>query len=66
MLSDKPFSLRFFGIIAFFTLLAACTQKEEKALRYVQEGKALMEQGNVDKARVQFKNALQIRMRAEN
>ena len=63
MLSDKPFSLRFFGIIAFFTLLAACTQKEEKALRYVQEGKALMEQGNVDKARVQFKNALQINPR---
>jgi len=63
MLSDKPFSLRFFGIIAFFTLLAACTPKEEKALSYVQEGKALMEQGNADKARVQFKNALQINPR---
>ncbi len=60
MPSDKPFSLRFFGIIAFFTLLVACTPKEEKALRYVQEGKALMEQGNADKARVQFKNALQL------
>jgi len=63
MLSDKPFSLRFCGIIAFFTMLAACAPKEEKALSYVQEGKALMEQGNADKARVQFKNALQINPR---
>ena len=63
MLSDKPYSLRLFVGVALFSLLAACTPKEEKALKYVQEGKSLMEKGQADKARVQFRNALQLNPR---
>ena len=40
-------------------LQSACTSKEEAAQRYLQEGKALLEQGKTDQARIQFKNAAQ-------
>jgi len=41
------------------TLQSACTSKEESAQRYLQEGKALFDQGKTDQALVQFKNAIQ-------
>lgn len=38
----------------------ACGNSEEKVLHYMDSGKAFYSQGNFDKARVEFKNALQI------
>ncbi len=46
-------------LIMLPALQSACTSKEEAAQRYLQEGKALLEQGKTEQARVQFKNAVQ-------
>lgn len=41
--------------------LAACSSPEEKANKFYQKGVALLEQGDPDKARIEFQNALQIK-----
>jgi tetratricopeptide (TPR) repeat protein len=41
--------------------LAACSSPEEKAAKFYQKGVALLEQGQADKARIEFQNALQIK-----
>jgi len=40
--------------------LAACSSPEEKAADYIQNATALFEEGNLKKAELEFKNALQI------
>lgn len=40
--------------------LSACNSPEEKAAAYVKSGNALFEQGQYEKARVEYKNALRI------
>lgn len=40
--------------------LSACNSPEEKAAAYLKNGNALFEQGQYDKARVEYKNALRI------
>ena len=41
--------------------LAACSSPEDKANKFYQKGVALLEQGDPDKARIEFQNALQIK-----
>ena len=47
------------GLLALLPALHACTSKEEAAQSYLREGKALLEQGNIEQARVQLKSAVQ-------
>lgn len=42
-------------------VLAACSSPEEKAAKFYQKGVSLLEQGQVDKARIEFQNALQVK-----
>ncbi len=63
MLNNKRIALHFLGGITLIALVAACTPKEEQALRYIKDGKALMQQGLAEQARIQFKNALQLNPR---
>jgi tetratricopeptide (TPR) repeat protein len=42
------------------TLLAACGGNESRKVRYVERGQEFLAAGNLDKARVEFSNALQI------
>lgn len=48
-------------LAACFIGLSACSSPEEKADKYYQKGLALMEQGDLLKARIELQNALQIR-----
>ena len=48
-------------IVACLIGLAACSSPENKANKFYQKGVALLEQGDVDKARIEFQNALQIK-----
>lgn len=48
-------------LAACFIGLAACSSPEEKANKYYEKGLALMEQGELLKARIELQNALQIR-----
>ncbi|MDH5766354.1 MAG: tetratricopeptide repeat protein [Gammaproteobacteria bacterium] len=41
-------------------LLASCGGKEERMAKYLEKGKDFLEKNNIDKARVEFKNVLQI------
>lgn len=46
--------------IGLVVSLAACGGAEERKSKYMEKGKAYFEQNNFDKARVEFKNVLQI------
>ena len=47
-------------VILLFLVVAACSSPDEKKERFFAKGKALFEQGNYVKARLEFKNAIQI------
>lgn len=47
-------------LLTFVLVLVACTSPEEKAREYYESGLALLEEGNPVKAKLEFKNALQI------
>ena len=47
-------------IILLIGGLAACSSPEEKAADYIQNATALLQEGNLDKAELEYKNALQI------
>ncbi|MEA2083332.1 MAG: tetratricopeptide repeat protein [Thermodesulfobacteriota bacterium] len=47
-------------ILFILSLLAACGGPEEKKVRFFEKGRAFYEQGNYVKARLEFKNAIQI------
>jgi tetratricopeptide (TPR) repeat protein len=51
---------RFIATIFLAGTLVACTSPEEKAADYIQNGDALREEGKLDKAELEYKNALQI------
>ena len=52
-------TLRIFVFICV-GLLAACSTPEEKAASYVESGHALLQEGKLEKAELEFKNALQV------
>lgn len=47
-------------IVVSVFVLAGCSSPEEKAQEFYENGKALLEDGKVIKARIQFQNALQL------
>lgn len=50
----------FVALIASVLSLSACTPPAEQAQNYYRNGIALLEQGDLDKARLEFRNALQL------
>jgi Tfp pilus assembly protein PilF len=49
--------------VAMLTILltaTACTSKDESKVEHMQKAKALIEKGDLDKARVELKNVMQI------
>ena len=52
--------LKAIALVLAATLLGACGGKEERKARYLERGKAYFEEQNFDKARVEFRNVLQI------
>lgn len=47
--------------VALMLVLAGCSSPTEKANRFYEKGAALLEQGDLVKARIEFQNALQIK-----
>lgn len=47
-------------VAGFLVLLVGCGGAEERKASYMSKGKAYFEEGNFDKARIEFKNVLQI------
>jgi len=52
--------IRIILIIASVGTFTACTSPEEKAAAYIENGNTLLEQGNLDKAALEYRNALQV------
>lgn len=48
------------GVAVSLSLLVACSGTEARRARYLERGQAYLTDGNLDKARVEFSNALQI------
>jgi tetratricopeptide (TPR) repeat protein len=51
---------RFLGILFLAGTLVACSSPEEKAADYIQNANALVEEGKLEKAELEYRNALQI------
>jgi Tfp pilus assembly protein PilF len=52
--------IRIIAVLLAVALLAGCGGAEERKAKYLERGKAFFEEENYDKARVEFKNVLQI------
>ncbi len=52
-----------FTALAFLLVLSACESPEEKAAGYVSNGNKLLDEGKLGKARLEFRNALQLNKR---
>jgi tetratricopeptide (TPR) repeat protein len=52
--------VRGFVLTLILSLLMACGGKEERKAKYLEKGKTYLAEGNYDKARIEFKNVLQI------
>jgi tetratricopeptide (TPR) repeat protein len=49
-----------YSFVILALLAVACTKPEEKVKNYIASGKKLYEKGDVNKAKIEFKNALQL------
>lgn len=47
-------------IILILILLQGCSKTEDKIKNYLESGKSLYQQGNLDKAKIEFKNVVQL------
>ena len=47
-------------VLLAVSLLTACGGKEERKAKYLERGKAYLAEKNYEKARIEFKNVLQI------
>jgi tetratricopeptide (TPR) repeat protein len=57
----RPLSIRAGGMVAALALvLAACGGADERVAKHADRGAAFVTEGNLDKARVEYRNALQI------
>lgn len=54
------FGLRILVILAIVALATACDSPEQREAKYLERGKRLFETGNLTKAQIEFRNALQI------
>ena len=54
------FTLRSLCVVLILAIQVACNAPEKSAQHYYQQGKALLEQGYIELAQIQFRNALQI------
>ena len=54
------FTLRSLCVVFILVMQVACNAPEKSAQHYYQQGKALLEQGYIELAQIQFRNALQI------
>lgn len=52
--------LRQAGICLIVAVLMACSSPEEKAASYIENGGVLFAEGNLEKAEIEYKNALQV------
>ena len=57
--NNKP-SYSLAMLLAVSIALPGCGGKEERQAKYMEKGKAYMAQADYDKARIEFKNVLQI------
>ena len=57
----KKLSLKGLLLASCFVGLTACSSPIDKANKFYEKGKTLLQQGEVDKARIEFQNALQIK-----
>jgi tetratricopeptide (TPR) repeat protein len=53
-------ALRGGAVLSLLLILAACGSAESRKSHYLERGRSYLEQGNLDKARVEVRNALQI------
>jgi len=60
MVEKSPGYLKWFLILSLAVMLAACGSVEEKKLKFFNRGKDLYEKGEYVKARLEFRNALQV------
>ena len=60
MLKPKGRILAFAALCSMAALTAACSGGKEREAKYMAKGKDFLAAGNFDKARVEFRNALQI------
>ncbi len=51
---------RIIGIVLLSAALVACSSAEEKAAEYIENAEALLEEGALKKAEIEYRNALQI------
>jgi tetratricopeptide (TPR) repeat protein len=60
--SSKMFKklIRYIGILFLAGILIACSSPEEKAADYIQNADALLKEGKLGKAGIEYRNALQI------
>ena len=47
-------------LVSLTVVLVACGGKEERKAAYLEKGKVYLEEGNLDKAKIEFKNVIQI------
>jgi cellulose synthase operon protein C len=52
--------LHVLSVCVLAVALVACSSPEEKAAAYVESGDLLLQEGNLDKATLEYRNALQI------
>jgi len=52
--------IKFIAIMMLFVSIASCGGKEDRKIKYLEKGKVYLEEKNYDKAKIEFKNVMQI------